>query len=68
MEPILKLSEMRQEKGFSKTQLSNSSDVSLPYISEIESGKYMPSVEVCCKLCRALEITPNDLIKEQYYR
>lgn len=68
MEIILRLTEVREEKGFNKTQLANRSGVSLPYLSEIETGKYIPTVEVCCKLCRALEVTPNELIKEKYYR
>ena len=35
----------------------------------MENGKYKnPSIEVVCKLCMALEITPNDLTPTYMYK
>ena len=44
------------------------SGVSRPFISQIESKKHIPRVDIVCKLCKALDITPDELIKEEYYR
>ena len=63
------LERIRRSKRLSKLELSKSSGVSRSYISEMESNKYSNlSLEVICKLCKALEITPNDLIPEELYR
>jgi len=42
-------------------QLSLATDISESYISEIETGKYMPTIEVMCKLAKGLECTVTDL-------
>ena len=63
----LRLSELREAKKLNKTQLANISGVSRPYISQVEAGLYIPTVDVCCKLCLGLGCTPNDLIREEYY-
>jgi transcriptional regulator with XRE-family HTH domain len=57
-----RLSQLRNEKGFSITELSTLSEVSASYIDEIESGKYNPTVNIACKLAKALGCTLNDLI------
>lgn len=57
----LRLKEMRMNRGMSQLQLSKKSGISRSYISEIEHGIYDPS-KVICKLCKALDCTPNDLI------
>ena len=57
-----KVKELREELGLTQGQLSIKSGVSKSYISEIESGKYDPTVSIVCKLCKALKCTPNDLI------
>lgn len=50
-------------------ELSLKSGVARGYITEMENGKYTnPSIEVVCKLCMALEITPNDLIPTYLYK
>lgn len=63
------LQRIRREKRISQLELSKLSKVSRSYISEIESEKYTNlSLEVICSLCRALEITPNDLIPQEMYK
>ena len=59
----LKTKELRKKKKLSVAQLSKISGVARGYLYEIEIGKYKnPGVEVICKLCKALDCTPNDLI------
>lgn len=44
-------------------QLSIAVDVSEAYISEIENGKRIPSLEVVCRLAQALKCSLSDLVK-----
>lgn len=60
---------LRNEKELSIKQLSLRSGIARGYLSEIESGKYKnPSLDVICKLCKALEVSPNELIPEEYWK
>lgn len=50
-------------KGISSFKLSNDSGITKGYISELLNNvKGDPGLMVICKLCKALEITPNELI------
>lgn len=62
------LKQYRLDRGLNGKELSLKSGVARGYISEMELGRYInPSIEVVCKLCIALEITPNDLIPKEMY-
>lgn len=58
----LRLKEVRERKGWSQGKLAARSAIARHHISELESGYYMPKMDTICKLCKALECTPNDLI------
>lgn len=63
------LKRYRLSKRISQFELGTLSGVSRSYISEIESGIYSNiSLYIICNLCKALTITPNDLIPEEMYR
>ena len=63
------LKQYRLNKGWNGKELGLKSGVARGYITEMENGKYKnPSIEVVCKLCMALEITPNDLIPTYMYK
>ena len=63
------LKQYRLNKRWNGKELSLNSGVARSYITEMENGKYTnPSIEVICKLCIALEITPNDLIPTYMYK
>ena len=47
---------MTQERLAEKTDLTNN------YISNIENGRSIPSLETLMKLCDALEVTPNEIL------
>lgn len=65
---MLNLKQIRQKKEYSVSKLSRLSGVSRPYITQLENDIYNnPTVEVICKLCRALEVSPNDIIKHEYW-
>lgn len=62
------LKQYRLDKGWNGKELSLKSGVARGYISEMELDRYInPSIEVVCKLCIALEVTPNDLIPKEMY-
>lgn len=58
----IRLKELRNKKGWTQEKLADVSGVGRSYISEIEVGKYNPTADIICKLCKALDCTPNDLI------
>lgn len=63
------LKQCRLKRGWTGKKLSLKSGVARGYIAEMESDKYInPSIEVVCKLCIALKITPNDLIPTYMYK
>lgn len=64
---LLNLREIRQEKHITQKQLSTQSGIAQSYICELENGKYDCSISTLCTLCKALKVTPNDLIKKEYW-
>lgn len=66
---MLNLKKLRIGKKYSISKLSRLSGVSRAYITQIETRQYHnPTVEVICKLCKALNVSPNELIKEEYWK
>lgn len=66
---VLKTKEYRKMRNLSISKLSYKSGVARGYITELEYGKYRnPGVKVVCRLCKALNVTPNDLIDENLWR
>ncbi|NFH79635.1 helix-turn-helix transcriptional regulator [Clostridium botulinum] len=65
---VLKTKEFRKLKNLTVSQLSYKSGVATGYITELENGKYKnPSLQIICKLSKALNITPNDLIDKNLW-
>lgn len=58
----LKVKELRTRLGWSGEHLASLAKVSTPYISEIETGKKIPSVKTIQKLATALGVHPTELI------
>ncbi|GAA1447177.1 helix-turn-helix domain-containing protein [Leifsonia poae] len=52
----------RLERGTTLRQLSESSRISVPYLSEVERGRKEASSEILATLCRVLEITERELL------
>lgn len=64
-----KIKYLREKNNFSNKDLSQMSGVARGYILELETDKYKnPTIEVVCKLCKALNVTPNDIIPEELYK
>lgn len=55
------IAEKRQEKGYTQQQLSDFTGLSRNYISDIENGRYIPSVETLTEIAKHLGIDLNFL-------
>jgi len=58
------LRRLRLQRGKTLRQLAEESRVSLPYLSEIERGRKEASSEILGILCRVLDITEEQLLRE----
>ncbi|MGV8141994.1 MAG: helix-turn-helix transcriptional regulator [Candidatus Woesearchaeota archaeon] len=58
---INRLKEMREKKGFTQEKLAELADVSRQTIISIESGKYVPSLELALKFGKIFKCKIEDL-------
>lgn len=57
------LKHIMEEKNISSYELSNLCLITKGYISKLTNHKGKnPTLSIICKLCKALNVTPNDLI------
>ncbi|WP_285114397.1 helix-turn-helix transcriptional regulator [Leifsonia sp. fls2-241-R2A-40a] len=56
------LRRIRTERGTTLRQLSETSRVSVPYLSEIERGRKEASSEILAALCRVLGVSEGELL------
>ena len=59
------MKQARAEKGLSQQELADKLGVSRQTINAIEKGDYNPTIKLCIGICRALELTLNDLFWEE---
>ena len=60
----LKIKAARALKDMSQGELASKVDVSRQTIVAIEKGDYNPTINLCIKICKALDKTLNDLFWE----
>ncbi len=60
-----KMKQCRKAAGMSQTDLAKAADATRQTIGLIESGEFNPSVSLCIRICRALNVTLNDLFWEE---
>jgi len=56
------LRRIRTERGTTLRELSEHSQVSVPYLSEIERGRKEASSEILAALCRVLDVSEGELL------
>lgn len=54
--------EWREGRGMPQSELTHHLGISQGTLSRIESGERTPSIDLMLRVCRALDITPNDLL------
>jgi transcriptional regulator with XRE-family HTH domain len=59
-----RIREARKKLGFTQDQLSEKLDVTLTYISEIERGLKMPSMQLFIKLVEILDVSADYLLRD----
>lgn len=59
----IRIKKARNEKGFSQEELAFRADMDRAYLSEVESGQKNILIKVLLKICRALEIKAEGLVK-----
>jgi transcriptional regulator with XRE-family HTH domain len=62
------VSEFREERGWTQTQLANLAGVGLPYVNAIENRRGAPSLEILTNIARAFEVTVADLVEDPELR
>lgn len=66
---ILDIKRIRTSKKISISKLAKITGVSRSYLSEIESGIYSnPGINTVCKICKALHVSPNELVNKDYWK
>ena len=61
----LKLKAARAAKDWSQQQLAEAVGVSSQTVNAIEKGDYNPTIKLCVAICKALNLTLNDLFWEE---
>lgn len=56
-----KMKEARIRKKLSQTDLAKNVGVSRQTVNMIENGGYNPTIELCIRICKELDVTLNDL-------
>jgi transcriptional regulator with XRE-family HTH domain len=59
---VIKL--MREEQGLSQQELADYAELDRSYISDMERGRYNPTLRSIYKLAEILKIKPNKLIEK----
>ncbi|MDO5116618.1 MAG: helix-turn-helix transcriptional regulator [Synergistaceae bacterium] len=58
-----KIKEFRSAKGWTQSVLAEKLDVSVGYISEIETGRRTPSLATLVTIIKLLDCSPNDIFE-----
>jgi DNA-binding XRE family transcriptional regulator len=54
----------REYRSLSQKQLADMADISIPFLSQIESGKRKASTKIMVRLAKALRVLIDDLVAE----
>ncbi len=59
-----RMRQARQSKNLSQAELAKRIGVSRQTINMIENDGYNPTIELCIRICKELDVTLNDLFWE----
>jgi len=62
---LMRLREIRENKGVSRNQLARTSGISASMIYQIETGRKNPTIRVLKKIADALDVKISELIDEE---
>ena len=52
---------LRKAKGYTQERLAHEADLSYKYLQELEGGKKCPSLIIVMRLCKALDVSLNEI-------
>lgn len=59
-----KLKEIRKNNNLTQNDVAKLIDIDAKYISKIENGNSVGTIETLLKFCKAYKITPNEILSE----
>ena len=59
-----RIREVRKEKGFTQERLAELLDISVEFVSHIERGSRLPSMQVFIKLIEVLNVSADYLLRD----
>lgn len=60
-----KMKALRKAKNLSQIDVANTVGVSRQTIISVENGNYNPTLDLCIRICKLLDVTLNDLFWEE---
>ncbi|CAM3573018.1 helix-turn-helix transcriptional regulator [Erysipelothrix anatis] len=60
-----KIKALRKAKNLSQIDVANAVGVSRQTIISVENGNYNPTLDLCIRICKLLDVTLNDLFWEE---
>jgi transcriptional regulator with XRE-family HTH domain len=60
---IMKIKQLREERGATQEALAKKAGLSLGYIARLEIGRHDPSLSTLIKLAKALKVTVGKLVE-----
>ena len=57
-----RIARLRKERRLTQDKLSEKAEISNNYLSNIENGRSIPSLETLVRLCEAMEVTPDTVL------
>lgn len=58
----VRIGNKRRKKGLKQAEVNETINFSYKYLSQVESGKTIPSIDALMKICAALDTTPDYLL------
>lgn len=59
------IKQLREDKKINQQELANLIGINRSYLSAIESGKFLPSIDILLEIARALNCKYTDLYEEE---
>lgn len=58
------IKQLRLEQGLSQQELADYSEVDRSYVSDLERGRYNPTLQTIYKISEILKVKPHELIQQ----
>jgi transcriptional regulator with XRE-family HTH domain len=58
-----RIKEIRQAHGYTSERLAYENSMSKGYLSDVENGKKVPSIDFLCRIAASLDVEPWEFLK-----